>query len=131
MSRSARPVYLNLFKIRLPIPGVVSFLHRVSGVLLVLFIPVSILALERSLSGPSGYAQVQDWLGHPLGALLALLFLWSLVHHLLAGIRFLLLDLDVAIEARPARMTAWVVLVAAILLAAALALKWLAAGWFA
>lgn len=131
MSRPARPVYLNLFKIRLPIPGVVSFLHRVSGVLLVLFIPVSILALERSLSGPSGYALVQDWLGHPLGALLALLFLWSLAHHLLAGIRFLLLDLDVAIEARPARVTAWVVLLAAVLLAAALALNWLAAGWLA
>lgn len=131
MSRPARPIYLNLFKLRLPIPGVVSFLHRVSGVLLVLFIPVSILALERSLSGPSGYAQVQGWLGHPPGVLLALLFLWSLLHHLLAGIRFLLLDLDVAIEARPARVTAWVVLVAAVLLAAALALKWLAAGWLA
>ncbi|HDP89380.1 MAG TPA: succinate dehydrogenase, cytochrome b556 subunit, partial [Thioalkalivibrio sp.] len=122
MSRSARPVYLNLFKIRLPVPGVVSFLHRVSGVLLVLFIPVSILVLERSLAGAEGYAQVRGWLGHPLGLLLGALFLWSLMHHLLAGIRFLLLDLDIGMEAGPARVTARVVLLTAIVLAAGLSL---------
>ena len=126
MSRSARPVYLNLFKIRLPIPGVVSFLHRVSGVLLVLFIPVSILFLERSLAGDAGFAEVQSWLGHPLGMLMALVLLWALIHHLFAGLRFLLLDLDVGMEPGAARTTAWTVLIAAIVVAVVLALGWLA-----
>jgi succinate dehydrogenase / fumarate reductase cytochrome b subunit len=125
MSRSARPVYLNLFKIRLPIPGVVSFLHRVSGVLLVLFIPMSILVLERSLAGEAGFADVASWLGHPLGMLMALVFLWALIHHLFAGLRFLLLDLDVGMEPAAARTTAWTVLVAAIAVAVLLALGWL------
>jgi len=125
MSRSARPVYLNLFKIRLPIPGVVSFLHRVSGVLLVLFIPMSILFLERSLAGEAGFADVASWLGHPLGMLMALVFLWALIHHLFAGLRFLLLDLDVGMEPAAARTTAWTVLVAAIAVAVLLALGWL------
>ena len=126
MSRTARPVYLNLFKIRLPIPGVVSFLHRVSGVLLVLFIPVSILVLERSLGGPAGYAQAQGWLSKPLGVLLALIFLWSFVQHLLAGIRFLLIDLDIGMEPRAARITARWVLGGAVVLAVLLAWWWLA-----
>lgn len=126
MSRSARPVYLNLFKIRLPIPGVVSFLHRVSGVLLVLFIPVSIYALERSLAGPDGFAEVQSWLAHPLGKLVSLVLLWALLHHLFAGMRFLLIDLDVGVEPSQARATAWAVLAAAVVAAAFLAAGWLA-----
>lgn len=125
MSRSARPVYLNLFKIRLPIPGVVSFMHRVSGVLLVLFIPVSIFVLERSLAGATGFAQVQSWFAHPIGILAALAFFWALMHHLLAGLRFLLLDLDIGMEPGPARTTAWAVIVSAVIVAALLALRWL------
>ena len=125
MSRSARPVFLNLLKIRLPIPGVISFLHRVSGVLLVLFIPVSIYALERSLAGTTGFAEVRGWFAHPVGILAGLAFLWALVHHLLAGLRFLLIDLDIGMAPAAARKTAWTVLVAAIVIALLLAWRWL------
>ena len=124
MSREARPVFLNLLKIRLPIPGVVSILHRVSGVLLILFIPFSIYWLERVLSGPAGSEALSAFLWQPLGFLLGLLFLWSLLHHLLAGIRFLLIDLDIGITAASARKTAWAAILAALLLAVLLVIRW-------
>jgi len=44
-----RPVYLNLLKIRLPVTGMVSFAHRVSGVLLFLFIPYAVYLFDLSL----------------------------------------------------------------------------------
>ena len=48
MSRP-RPKYLNLLQIRLPIPGLVSILHRVSGAVLFLFIPFLLVLFELTL----------------------------------------------------------------------------------
>ena len=58
----SRPVYLNLAKIKLPVPGLMSIMHRISGVLMVLAIPFVIYLMERSLSSPEGFAQAGAWL---------------------------------------------------------------------
>jgi len=56
------------------------------------FTPLSIYALAVSLRDAEGFAQVQGWLqAWPVRAAVAIA-LWSLVHHLLAGIRYLFLD---------------------------------------
>ncbi len=124
MSRGSRPVYLNLLKIRLPIPGVVSFAHRVSGVLLFIAIPFSIYLLEHSLADPASYQAVRALLWHPLVVPFTVVLAWSLLHHLLAGIRFLLIDLDIGIEKFTARKTAWAVLFGALALSALLLVRW-------
>ena len=93
-----RPVYLNLFKIRLPITGIVSFAHRISGVLLFLSLPVCVWLLEISLSGEQGFAWVMDLATKLHFKLIALLLVWSLAHHFFAGIRFLLLDIDIGVN---------------------------------
>ncbi|MCU7885244.1 MAG: succinate dehydrogenase, cytochrome b556 subunit, partial [Candidatus Thiodiazotropha sp. (ex Lucinoma annulata)] len=49
--------------------------------------------------------------------LLLFLFLWGLMHHLLAGIRYLLIDIDVGVEKPLFRQTAWAVTLVAPLLA--------------
>ena len=113
MRRDGRPVFLNLFQIRLPIPGVVSIAHRISGVLLFLAIPVFLLLFQRSLQGEAGFSQTLTWLQSPLVMLMTLVVVWSLLHHWLAGIRYLFIDLDVGVERMAARRTAWVVLVLA------------------
>ncbi len=124
MRRDQRPVFLNLLKIRLPVTGVVSFAHRVSGVLMVMAIPFSIFLLERSLAGPAQYASVSALLASPWVAPLSVLLAWSLLHHLFAGIRFLLIDLDVGVDKPAAIKTAWAVLAAAVVVVVVLLSRW-------
>ena len=113
MRREGRPVFLNLFKIRLPVPGVASIAHRISGVLLFLAIPLFLCIFQRSLQGEAGYAEALALLRHPLVMLISLVLLWSLLHPWLAGIRYLLIDVDVGVERTAARKSAWTVLVLA------------------
>ena len=107
-----RPVYLNLIKIRLPTTGIVSFAHRVSGFLLFLAIPFSIYVLDLSVTSSQGYEQSLQLLQQPFISLILLLLVWAMVHHLLAGIRYLLLDFDIAVDKAGSNMTAWTVIVA-------------------
>ncbi len=107
-----RPVYLNLFKIRLPTTGIVSFAHRVSGFLLFLSIPFSIFLLDLSVTSSQGYEQSVELLQQPVMKIILLILVWSLLHHLLAGIRYLLLDFDIAIDKASSNMTAWTVIAA-------------------
>jgi succinate dehydrogenase / fumarate reductase, cytochrome b subunit len=126
MRREGRPVFLNLFQIRLPIPGVVSIAHRISGVLLFLSIPLFLLLFQRSLQGEAGFEQVLAWLRNPLVMLVTLVLVWSLLHHWLAGIRYLLIDVDIGLERMAARRTAWVVItLAPVLTIVLLGVLWL------
>ena len=107
----SRPVYLNLVRIRLPLPGIVSFLHRVSGAVLFLFgIPLLLLAVQCSLATPDQFASLTSALAHPLARLAAIGFAWACLHHFCAGIRFLLLDLHIGDDLAPARRSSAVVL---------------------
>lgn len=124
-NKKKRPVYLNLFQIRLPVAGVVSILHRVSGVALVLFLPLTLMALQRSLQSADDYQAVLNWLAWmPVRALL-LLMAAAFAHHFLAGIRHLLLDVDIGITRGQARVSAWLVLAGTVVGAV-----WLGARWF-
>ncbi len=102
-----RPFFLNLIKIRLPITGFVSIFHRISGLLLFLAIPFSVYLLDLSLSSKSGFNKAVDILNNTCLQLISLLLLWSIVHHVIAGIRFLLLDFDIGIEKKQATRFAW------------------------
>jgi succinate dehydrogenase / fumarate reductase cytochrome b subunit len=116
-TRKSRPFFLNLILIRLPIAGIMSIVHRVSGVLMVLAIPLMIALLGYSLSGPEGFHTIGAFLHSTLGQGVLFLCLWGLMHHLLAGIRYLLLDLDLGVERPTYRITAILVLVLSPLLA--------------
>lgn len=107
-----RPIYLNLLKIRLPTTGIVSFAHRVSGFLLFLAIPFSIYLLDLSVTSMQGFDETRQLLQQPLIQFIMLILVWSLVHHFLAGIRYLLLDLDIGVEKRGSNVSAWIVIAA-------------------
>ncbi len=117
----SRPVFLNLLRIRQPVMAVVSIFHRISGVLMILALPGLVYLLNLSLSNQAGFSQVADLLASPVLKLLAVLLGWALTHHILAGIRFMLLDFDLGIERAAARKTAWLVHVGALILTALLA----------
>ncbi len=110
-----RPVYLNLLRIRQPITAITSIGHRISGVLLFLSIPCMIWMLDRSLSGPEGYQQVEAFYASGFGKAITLAVTWALAHHFFAGIRFLLLDIDWGVDIAVARKTAMVVNVLGVL----------------
>jgi len=111
------PKYLDLLKIRLPLPGWVSILHRASGVLLFLFIPFLLWSLQGSLASIDSYTSFQSTLANPLVKLLVFGMVWAFLHHLFAGIRYLALDLHLGIELGPARASSTAVLIASIALA--------------
>jgi succinate dehydrogenase cytochrome b subunit len=121
ITRARRIVYLNLAQIALPVGALASILHRVSGVLLAVATPVVAWLLSRSLRSPEGFAQVAAWLGLPVVKALAVIFVWALAHHVLAGVRHLLSDIDVGSRLWYARRSAYFVNVGGIVIALAAA----------
>jgi succinate dehydrogenase / fumarate reductase cytochrome b subunit len=127
MSRASRPpVFLDLVRIRFPVGAVASILHRASGLLLVVSIPLLLYTLDQTLRGPESFAAVARLWGHRPMRLLGVVLAWALTHHALAGIRLLLADLGYGLRLPVARMTAWMANLAAagvLVLVALLALR--------
>lgn len=116
--KKARPKYLSLaallFEIRLPLPGWVSILHRVSGALLFVGTAWLLFLLDRSLASEAGFESVRAYLAHPVVKVALLAMIWAYCHHFCAGIRFLLLDVHVGVDKQAARRSGIAVIVIAL-----------------
>ena len=108
-----RPVFLNLWRITMPVGAVTSILHRVTGVVLAAGVPLGMYLLWRSLASEQGFAQVTTLLRHALFRPVVILLVWALAHHLMAGVRHMLTDINVGSTLHSARRTAWAVNLAA------------------
>jgi succinate dehydrogenase / fumarate reductase, cytochrome b subunit len=106
----SRPKYLNLLEIRLPVPGWVSIMHRVSGAALFLVIPLLLYLLQLSLESPQGFAALQNIVAPWWMKIILIGLIWAYLHHLCAGIRHLALDLDYGTDLATARASSWGVL---------------------
>ena len=120
--KPVRPYFLDLAAIRLPIGGMVSILHRISGAFLALIVPCLLYTLSLSLASPEGFARVADWFGGILGWVISTGLIWALLHHLFAGLRHLGFDLGLGEEKEVARQTARIALLAAAGIAGLIAL---------
>ena len=115
-----RKVYRNinigdLAHYRLPIPGIISILHRISGALLFLSIPLLLGVLQASVN--PDVAAFRGLYGHPLVKLILFVLLWSVLHHLCAGIRYLIMDVNHgATELKAGRQSAAIVMVVSVAL---------------
>jgi succinate dehydrogenase / fumarate reductase cytochrome b subunit len=108
----------DLVRYRLPVPGVLSILHRVSGVLMFVLLPWLLWLFDMSLRSEVGYQRLlQVAGGWSIRAILVVLA-WAVLHHLVAGVRFLALDLDLGMTRPAARRSAWVVFAISLPLAA-------------
>jgi succinate dehydrogenase / fumarate reductase cytochrome b subunit len=132
MSDSAakpRPQFRNIsvpqiLSYRLPLAGKVSILHRVSGALLFLCLPLVLLPLlAASLGSPESFASVAAIARHPIVKLILLVLIWGYLHHFCAGIRYLVLDLHKGIEKAQAQKSAGVVLGVSLALTVVFGLK--------
>ena len=114
---SARPVFLNLTQIQLPVGALTSILHRITGVFLAAGIPFAVYLLDLSLANQQSFAKVTDLFGN-LAFKAGMVFLvWVLAHHILAGIRHLLTDFDVGSTLHSGRRSAWTVNIVGLALA--------------
>lgn len=109
-----RPVNLNLFTIRFPLPAIVSILHRISGVFLFLSIPVILWALDFSLT-QDGFDALHDWSGNILIKFVIWAVLAAFLYHLVAGIRHLLTDVQIGTSRESGKRTALMVFVISII----------------
>ncbi|GKS68031.1 succinate dehydrogenase subunit C [Nitrosomonas sp. PY1] len=114
---SNRPKYLNLLKIKQPLPAIVSIIHRITGVLLFFpGIPVLLCIFQDFLGSQESFDYLQKNLQNPLMMLIILPPLWFFFHHVCAGIRHLLLDQHIGVELQQARTSAYLVFVVGIML---------------
>ena len=117
-----RPKYYDLNLAHLPPPGLVSILHRISGLLLFFpILPLVLLTLQNVTGSEQSFNVARDHLSHPFMKLVLVGSAWLYAHHFFAGIRYLLLDLHMGIDKVPARTSAYVVLVLGALTAIAVA----------
>ncbi len=112
-----RPVFFNLLQIQMPVGALTSIMHRVTGVLLAIGVPFGIYLLDRSLQGPQSYRTVVELVGQWYFKVAAIVFVWALAHHLLAGIRHLSSDIDIGSLLPAGRRSAWIVNVAGVAVA--------------
>jgi len=116
-SKRKRPKFLNLFAIHLPVTGITSFAHRVSGALMFLAIPALIYLFGLSVRNTDGYVNALSLIDSVPVKLACTLLAWSFTHHTLAGIRFLLMDIDVGEHLSTAKASAWLVNIAGLIIA--------------
>ena len=75
-----------------------SIIHRITGVAMFVEIPVLIYLLDLSLRDAASYQAAGEMVRSPLGVILLFGLMWGISHHLLAGIRYLLIDVHMGVE---------------------------------
>ena len=109
MTIKKRPKNLDLTTIRLPLPGKLSILHRVSGAGLFLCLPILLWLFQCSVTSPESFEYFLAVASHPIVKLLLAGLIWAFLHHFFAGIRYLLLDIHVGVELEDARRSSVIV----------------------
>jgi len=109
-----RPKFLNILKIKLPITAIASILHRLSGFVLFLLLPLVIYGLGLSLKNSDSFDFVSNFLDKPIFQWLWLIILVAIFYHLISGIRFLLIDVGVGLHLKSARFSALFTIIASI-----------------
>ncbi len=115
---------------RLPLAGLVSILHRASGLLMFVLLPFIIWMFDTSLSSEITYSQFTSVFSAGAGVLpgwffklIALALIWAYLHHLIAGLRHLWMDATHAVTLQFGRSSAIVTLAVSVVLTLALGAK--------
>jgi succinate dehydrogenase / fumarate reductase cytochrome b subunit len=106
--KQPRPKFRNLnfpllLTYRLPLPGMVSIMHRISGAAMFLMLPLLLWLFDLSLMSELSFERLRGITANFLFKLLLVFLIWGFMHHLAAGIRYLLLDLHIGIDLKSAR----------------------------
>ena len=135
-ARPKRPEFRNINAFsdlptyRLPPAGIVSILHRISGAILFLLMPFVIWMFDASVSSEYSFARFTHVFSAGIGfapgwffKLVALAILWAYLHHFIAGLRHLWMDINHAVSKEFGRSSALVTLTLGTLLTVVLGAK--------
>ena len=101
---------------RLPPAGIVSILHRISGLLMFVLLPFILYLLENSLTSEDTFIYLTGIVQMPLVKLVLVALVWAYVRHLI-------MDVHVGLDKHSAKTSALIVLGVSVALAALVALK--------
>ncbi|OHC82177.1 MAG: succinate dehydrogenase, cytochrome b556 subunit [Sideroxydans sp. RIFOXYB12_FULL_59_6] len=118
-----RPKHLALHKIKLPLPGYVSILHRISGAILFLALPFLLAMFDQSLRSIETFTNFAEYLDRALAKLILIGLMWAFLHHFFAGLRYLAIDLHLLHGLSGARASSRWVLVLSLALTVVLGVK--------
>lgn len=126
--KKPRPQFRNIHitqlpNYRLPLAGIVSILHRISGFLMFALLPGVLYLMELSLRSESSFGYFKGFASFWLVKLVLLALVWAYMQHFCAGVRHLFMDIHIAIEKDSARQSASIVLAVSLLLTALVGLK--------
>lgn len=126
----SRPVYRNIhitqiLSYRLPPAGIVSILHRISGMLMFVLLPLMVWMFDTSLTSEISYERFTSAFVAGVGVVPAWLFklvvlalIWAYLHHAIAGVRHLWMDATHSVTKEQGRVSALITLVLSVALAA-------------
>lgn len=108
---------IEALQYKLPPAGLVSILHRASGVLMFVLLPLVVWLLDVSLGSEISYERFSNAFVAGVGfvpafllKLIVLALIWSFLHHLLAGVRHLWMDATHSVSMQQGRVSALVTL---------------------
>lgn len=102
-TKRQQPGTMGLFdalQYRMPAAAIVSILHRASGALIFVLLPFIVWMLDASVTSEISYAQFMavfnggGWAPGWLVRLIAFVLLWAFLHHFIAGLRHVWMDVD-------------------------------------
>lgn len=126
--KSQRPEFRNIHvsdlrNYRLPLAGKLSILHRISGLGLFLFLPLIFAVLVAMFKSEANFDIAYGILSNPVVKIIAIGLIWAIMHHSIAGIRYILIDVHYKVSKEGAHQTALVVMVVSLILTAVFAVK--------
>lgn len=135
MATSPRPVYRNIHitdiaKYRLPPAGIVSILHRISGAVMFVLLPFVIWLFDVSLTSEISYERFSSAFLVGIGfvpawfvKLVVLGLIWAYLHHFIAGVRHLWMDMTHSVSKEQGHSSAVYTLAGSVLLTLVFAAK--------
>ncbi len=112
----ARPTNRDVLQYRFPLTAMVSILHRVSGVVLFLALPLLLYWLSLSLGSSLQFSALQTELHQPLYKVMLWIILAALSVHWVAGLRHMIMDAGFAESLRAGQISAKVVVLVSLVL---------------
>ena len=106
-----------------PVTAISSILHRISGVILLISMPLVVVGMNYSLAGPSGYKGTVNLLTASWCSVFFWLFLSAITYHVYAGVRHMIMDMGFGESFKVAKTTSMLVIILGIVSA----VLW---GWF-
>lgn len=113
----------DILRYRLPAAGVVSILHRVSGAMMFLLLPLILYIFDLSITSEISFTHLQGFVSHWFVKLLILGLSWAYLHHFCAGVRHLIMDAHIGLTKEASAKSARSVFFVSVPLALLIALK--------